>query len=192
MQTTYMPYIEGAMEHIQRIYEWNDRVDEMRMQALGIKSIEDYYQFGEYSFNNGLRMYYEERGEYTQAMLNGDSPEAVDAIVDQFAVCIGEIRKCALADEYEKIEFWETKANNAYWDLENYITTYTRNQLKVSGKELFSDEAYNSFEDRTQNALKAVIDALFTRFGDDAYIDENGKFIKSKSYRKPDLSFLFT
>lgn len=28
----------------------------------------------------------------------------------------------------------------------------------------------------------------FTRFGDDAYIDTNNKFIKSKSYRKPNLS----
>lgn len=186
----YMPYIEGAMEHIQRIYDFNQKIDEMRMKSLGIQSIEDYYKFWEYSFNNGLRMYLEERGEYTLARLANDSLEAVDAIVDQFVVAIGEIRKCALSDNYEKIDFWETKANEAYWDLDTYITTYTRNQLKVSGKELFSDEAYNSFEDRTQNALKAVIDALFTRFWDDAYIDENGKFIKSKGYTKPDLSFL--
>jgi hypothetical protein len=39
-------------------------------------------------------------------------------------------------------------------------------------------------------ALTEVIDALFTRFWDDAYIDDNGKFIKSKSFREPDLSFL--
>lgn len=109
-------------------------------------------------------MYLEERGEYTTAHLANDQLEAVDAIVDQFVVAIGEIRKCALSDNYEKIDFWEGRANNAYWDLENYITTYTRDQLKASGKELFSDEAYSSFEDRTQQALTAVIDALFTRF----------------------------
>ena len=185
-----MPFIEWAMSHIQRIYEWNEKVDEMRMKSLGIQSIEDYYAFWDYSYNHGLRMYYEERGEYTTARLAGDSLEAVDALVDQFVVAIGEIRKCALSDEYEKIDFWEGRANNAYWDLENYITTYTRDQLKASGKELFSDEAYNSFEERTQQSLTAVIDALFTRFGEDAYIDDNGKFIKSKGYTKPDLSFL--
>jgi len=30
----YMPFIEGAMSHIQRIYEWNEKVDEMRISAL--------------------------------------------------------------------------------------------------------------------------------------------------------------
>lgn len=178
-----MPYIEGAMEHIQRIYDWNDKVDEMRAESLGIQSIEDYYTFWEYSFNNGLRMYYEERGEYTTARLASDSLEAVDAIVDQFVVAIGEIRKCALSDEYEKIDFWETRAQNAY-------RKYTRDQLDGSEEEAWFDEFYNLREERVQQALKAVIDALFTRFWDDAYIDENGKFIKSKGYTKPDLSFL--
>lgn len=135
-------------------------------------------------------MYLEERGEYTTARLAGDQLEAVDAIVDQFVVAIGEIRKCALADEYYKIDFWEAKANNAYWDLENYISNHTRDQFKESGKELYSDDFCNLREERVQQALTEVIDALFTRFGDDAYIDENGKFIKSKGYTKPDLSFL--
>lgn len=90
----------------------------------------------------------------------------------------------------EKIDFWETRAQNAYWDLDNYISNYTRDQLKESGKQLYSEEIYNLCEERVQQALTAVIDALFTRFWDDAYIDENGKFIKSKGYTKPDLSFL--
>ena len=41
----YMPYIEGAMEHIQRIYDFNQKIDEMRMESLNIPSIEDYYTF---------------------------------------------------------------------------------------------------------------------------------------------------
>ena len=186
----YMPYIDGAMEHIQRIYDFNQKIDEMRMKSLGIQSIDDYYIFWEYSFNNGLRMYLEERGEYTTARLANDPLEAVDAIVDQFVVAIGEIRKCALSDDYEKIDFWETRAQTAYWDLDNYISNYTRDQFKESGKQLYSDELYNLCEERVQKSLTAVIDALFTRFWDDAYIDENGKFIKSKGYTKPDLSFL--
>ena len=40
-----MPYIEGAMEHIQRIYDFNQKIDEMRMKSLGIQSIDDYYEF---------------------------------------------------------------------------------------------------------------------------------------------------
>jgi len=185
-----MPYIEGAIEHIQRIYEFNQKIDEMRMKSYGLQSIEDYYKFWEYSFNNGLRMYYEERGEYSAALIAKDPLEVVDAIVDQFVVAIGEIRKCALADEYEKIDFWETKAQNAYWGLDNYISNYTRDKFKESGKQLYSEEIYNLCEERMQESFTAVIDALFTRFGDDAYIDENGKFIKSKWYTKPDLSFL--
>ena len=38
--------------------------------------------------------------------------------------------------------------------------------------------------------LTEVIDKLFTRFGDDCYIDENNKFRKSSTYEKPNLSFL--
>ena len=186
----YIPYIEGAIEHIQRIYEFNQKIDEMRMKSLGIQSIEDYYTFWEYSFNNGLRMYLEERGEHTIARLANDPLEVVDAIVDQFVVAIGEIRKCALSDNYEKIDFWETKANEAYWYLDVYIRKYTLDQLDGSEEEAWLDEFYDLHEERVQQSLTAVIDALFTRFGDDAYIDENGKFIKSKGYTKPDLSFL--
>ncbi len=173
-----MPFIEGAMEHIQRIYEWNAKVDEMRMKSLGIQSIEDYYAFWDYSYNHGLRMYYEERGEYTDAILTDKPLDAVDAIIDQFVVAIGEIRKCALGEEYERIEWWEEKANQAYEDLlveVSWRTGYT------------GDQSPNQKKDQ---ALTEVIDALFTRFGDDAYIDDNGKFIKSKSFREPDLSFL--
>lgn len=173
-----MPYIEDALEHINNIYEWNKQVDEMRMKSLGIQSIEDYYAFWGYSYNHGLRMYYEERGEYTDAILTDKPLEAVDAIVDQFVVAIGEIRKCALGEEYQYIEQWEEKANKAYADLlveVRWRTGYT------------GDQALHQKRDK---ALTEVIDALFTRFGDDAYIDENGKFIKSKGYTKPDLSFL--
>lgn len=173
-----MPYIEGALEHINNIYEWNKRVDEMRMKSLGIQSIDDYYTFGTYNFKNGLRMYYEERNEYTTARLAGDSLEAVDAIVDQFVVAIGEIRKCALGEEYQYIEQWEEKANKAYADLLVEVRWYTG---------YTGDQALHQKRDQ---ALTEVIDALFCRFWDDAYIDENGKFIKSKGYKKPDLSFL--
>lgn len=93
-------------------------------------------------------------------------------------VAIGEIRKCALSEEYEHIEQWEEKANKAYADL----LVEVRWRTGYAG-----DQAPNQKKDQ---ALTAVIDALFTRFGDDAYIDENGKFIKSKGYTKPDLSFL--
>lgn len=109
-------------------------------------------------------MYYEERGEHTLARLASDPLEAVDAIVDQFVVAIGEIRKCALSDNYEKIDFWEDKADKAYWYLNKYISKHTRDQFNESGKELYSDEFYNLREERVQQALTAVIDALFTRF----------------------------
>ena len=171
-----MPYIEGAIEHIQRIYDFNQKIDDMRMKSLGIQSIEDYYTFWEYSINSGLRMYYEERWEHTLARLANDSLEAVDAIVDQFVVAIGEIRKCALFDNYEKIDFWETKAIQAY---DNLYDTLWGIEGDIDWPKILRDKA-----------LTAVIDALFTRFWDDAYIDENGKFIKSKGYTKPDLSFL--
>ena len=191
-----MPFIEGAMEHIQRIYEWNAKVDEMRMKSLGIQSIDDYYEFmtndfNGYFFNHGLRMYLEERHEYTTARLAGDNLEAVDAIVDQFVVAIGEIRKCALSDEYEKIDFWETKARVAYDDLGDWVKEFAFNKHITYYKYL--EDCHGPAPSPTmfqQQALTAVIDALFTRFGDDAYIDENGKFIKSKGYTKPDLSFL--
>ena len=165
----YMPYIDGAMEHIQRVYDFNQKIDEMRMKSLGIQSIDDYYEFmtndfNGYFFNNGLRMYYEERGEYSAALIAKDPLEVVDAIVDQFVVAIGEIRKCALSDNYDKIDFWEKKANEAYWDLDNYIVPYTRNQFKNDGFDPFTDEAYSLFNERVQKSLTAVIDALFTRF----------------------------
>jgi hypothetical protein len=98
------------MTHVERVYSWNKRVDEMRAKVLGIPSIEDYYTFGTYNLNNGLRMYYEERGEYTDAILTDKPLDAVDAIIDQFVVAIGEIRKCALGEEYQYIEQWEEKA----------------------------------------------------------------------------------
>jgi len=173
-----MPFIEWAMEHINNIYEWNKRVDEMRAKVLGIPSIEDYYTFGTYNFKNGLRLYYEERGEYTDAILTDKPLDAVDAIIDQFVVAIGEIRKCALGEEYQYIEQWEEKANKAYADLlveVRWRTGYTGDR---------------ALREKREEAIEAVIDALFTRFGDDAYIDENWKFIKSKGYTKPDLSFL--
>ena len=79
-------------------------------------------------------MYYEERHEYTTARLAGDSLEAVDAIVDQFVVAIGEIRKCALSDDYEKIDFWEGKAQNTYWELDTHISNLTIDQFNRENK----------------------------------------------------------
>lgn len=184
-----MPYIEGAMEHINNIYEWNKQVDEMRAKALGISSIDDYYTFGTYNFKNGLRLYYEERGEYTTGKLEDNILDQVDALIDQFVVAVGEIRKCALADDYEHIEFWEDKARMAYDDLSRSIEDYIYHQY-IEDIEADNIKEYPSISNLQQQALTEVIDALFTRFGDDAYIDENGKFIKSKSFREPNLSFL--
>ncbi len=97
-------------------------------------------------------MYYEERGEYTDAILTDKPLDAVDAIIDQFVVAIGEIRKCALGEKYQYIEQWEKRANQAYEDLlveVSWRTGYT------------GDEALHQKRDQ---ALTAVIDALFTRF----------------------------
>lgn len=174
----YMPYIEGAMEHIKRIYEWNERVDEMRDMAMdSVIAVHDLDPKNNsvridfpYSLNDWLRMYYEEKQEYTEAMLSGDKQEIVDAIVDQFVIAIGEIRKCAISDYYERIAFWEEIADNAYnwsWYDNNWVGN-----------------------DEFNKAITEVIDALFTRFWPGAYIDENGKFIKDPNYRKPDLSFI--
>jgi hypothetical protein len=160
----YMPYIEGAMEHINSIYEWNKRVDEMRAEVLGITSIEDYYAFMtndcQYRLNNGLRMYYEERDEYATARLTDKPLDAVDAIIDQFVVAIGEIRKCALSDTYEYIEKWEDKATKAYemlhqeivWNIQGDFTSRIRMM-----NDTYIDLVVNQ-------ALTEVIDALFTRF----------------------------
>lgn len=167
---TYMPYIDGAMIHIQRIYSWNAKVDEMRWITKR-----------EYDFNNGLKLFYEEKNEYTKAKIANDTEEMIDALVDQFVVAIGEIRKCALADDYENIDFWEDKANDAYGFIFIELTEVYQKEEPVS---------YDYIEELQDKCITEVIDALFTRFWYDAYIDENGKFIKSKSYRKPDLSFL--
>lgn len=169
------------MTHVERVYSWNKQVDEMRAKVLGIPSIDDYYTFGTYNFKNGLRLYYEERGEYTDAILTDKPLDAVDAIIDQFVVAIGEIRKCALGEEYQYIEQWEEKAIKAYFRLTYEISDVAYN---------FTKDMCRDVRDLRDQALTEVIDALFTRFGDDAYIDENGKFIKSKSFREPDLSFL--
>ena len=178
---TYMPYIPEMMEHIQRIYEWNERVDEMRMESLDIPSIQDYYTFGNYDFQNGLRMYYEERGEYTTAMLQAKTLDAIDALVDQFVVAIWEIRKCALSEAYEHIEFWEARVKDAYWKITDLIQSY--NRASNIEEMLANDELL-------QRCFREVIDKLFTRFGDDCYIDENGKFKKSTDFQEPDFSFL--
>ena len=177
----YMPYIPEMMEHIQRIYEWNERVDEMRMKSLEIPSIEDYYTFGTYDFKNGLRMYYEERGEHTTAKLEDNLPDQVDALVDQFVVAIGEIRKCALSESYEHIDFWEARAKEADWEMDAIISN------------LFKFENIEQIEQAKKllhRCFREVIDKLFTRFGADCYIDENGKFKKSTDFQEPDFSFL--
>lgn len=205
----YTPYIDWAMEYIQKIYSWNQRVDEMRKDAKKkdndntasklLDSVETYilennvirslWVISWYNFNNWLKMYYEEKNEYTEAKLSWDIEEQVDALIDQFIVAIWEIRKCSLADDYQHIEFWEDEANNAYWRIDSVC-------FDIAEKRFASDEpiAYtdiSSLWDSIMNqAIKEVLDALFTRFWDDAYIDASWKFIKSKSYRKPDLSFL--
>lgn len=133
----YMPYIPDMMEHIQRIYEWNQRVDEMRINAISdtkermvlsmvSENVAMYHIRNGYDFQNGLRMYYEERSEYTTAKLENNLPDQVDALVDQFVVAIGEIRKCALSESYEHIEFWESRAKDAYWQLTDLIQSYNR------------------------------------------------------------------
>lgn len=181
----YTPYIDWAMKYIQRIYSWNQRVDEMR--SIAISPIGWYNK--DYHFNNGLRLLYEEKNEYTEAKLADDKEEMVDALIDQFVVAIWEIRKCSLADDYQHIDFWEDEANNAYGWIDSAC-------FDIAEKILASDEpiAYaniSSLWDKLMSqAITEVLDALFTRFWDDAYIDEDWKFIKSKSYRKPDLSFL--
>ena len=93
------------MEYVSKIYSWNQRVDEMRIKLLNetsqvidinesvvkahdYKSAQDYYECRHYNFNNGLRLLYEEKNEYTEAKLSGDIEEQVDALIDQFIVAI--------------------------------------------------------------------------------------------------------
>ena len=186
----YTPYIDWAMEYIEKIYSWNQRVDEMRVWNYPTPcGIEIFYQEQWYNFNNGLRLLYEEKNEYTEAKLANDKEEMIDALIDQFIVAIWEIRKCSLADDYQHIDFWEDQANNAYGCIDGAC-------FDIAEKRLPSDEpiAYTDISSLwdaiMHKAITEVLDALDTRFGDDAYIDEFGKFIKSKSYRNPDLSFL--
>lgn len=197
---TYMPFIEWAMTHVERVYSWNKRVDEMRIAYIKerelepprwvlIESSDDYHKYKWYNFNDGLRMYYEERNEYTTAKLNNDKEEMVDAVIDQFVVAIWEIRKCALSDNYERIMFWEDEANNAYGTIDGICFDIA--EARFSSDEPVAYADVSKLGDEILNAcITEVLDALDTRFWDDAYIDENGKFIKSNSYRKPDLSFL--
>ena len=98
----------------------------------------------------------------------------VDALIDQFIVAIGEIRKCALSDNYEHIEFWEDKVNESLRTLSYELCVFLKTSRLIDA------------------CITEVLDALFTRFGDDAYIDSKNKFIKSKSYRKPNLSAILT
>ena len=155
------------MTHVERVYNWNKRVDEMRAKVLEIPSLEDYYTFMtndcDYSLKNGLRLYYEERGEYTDAILKDKPLDAVDAIIDQFVVAIGEIRKCALSEEYEKIDFWERRAQVAYDDLSRSIEDYIYHQY-IEDREADNIKEYPSISNLQQQALTEVIDALFTRF----------------------------
>lgn len=198
---TYMPYIDGAMQHVERIYDWNQKVDEMRIAFVKevqsylprwtkvpvIETPADYQRYHWYNFNDGLRIFYEERNEYTQAKLNNDKEEMVDALIDQFIVAIGEIRKCALSDNYEHIAFWEDEANNAYGTVDGICFDIAEARLASDEPIAYAD--ISKLSDDIMNAcITEVLDALFTRFGDDAYIDGNNKFIKSKSYRKPNLS----
>ncbi len=185
---TYMPYINGYMQHVERIYDWNQKVDEMRIAFIkevhsylprwtkvpAIETPADYQRYHWYNFNDGLRIFYEERNEYTQAKLNNDKEEMVDALIDQFIVAIGEIRKCALSDNYEHIEFWEDKVNESLRTLSYELCVFLKTSRLIDA------------------CITEVLDALFTRFGDDAYIDSKNKFIKSKSYRKPNLSAILT
>lgn len=185
----YTPYIDWAMEYVEKIYSWNQRVDEMR--SIAISPIGWYNK--DYHFNNGLRLLYEEKNEYTEAKLSGDIEEQVDALIDQFVVAIWEIRKCSLSDSYEHIEFWEDEANYVYNYLHRFCIDTSEKRLEsISNPEIpvSYNEVYKIWNEIMHKAIIEVIDALFTRFGDDAYIDESWKFIKSKSYRKPDLSFL--
>lgn len=173
---TYMPYIDGAIEHITRVYDWNQKVDLIRW-VINM----------DYNFNNWLLIYYEEKNEYTQAKLNNDKEEMVDALIDQFIVAIGEIRKCSLSDNYEHIEFWEDEANNAYGSLDGVCFDIAEARLASDEPIAYAD--ISKLSDDIMNAcITEVLDALYSRFGDDAYIDSNNKFIKSKSYRKPNLS----
>lgn len=188
-----MPYIEGAMDHVKEIYRWNEEVDMMRvakiekdrMRFFDSREIHDsvsyHWEVG-YDFNAWLRLLYEERWEYTTGKLEDNLLDQVDALIDQFVVAVGEIRKCALADDYEHIAFWEDKATKAYrWMTEN-IYGYS---VKAGSNIWFTmlDELINK-------CLTEVISKLFTRLGWDSYIDENGKFKKRSDFQEPDLSFL--
>ena len=188
----YTPYIEWAMEHIQRIYSWNEQVDFLRIENICTDrpySTMELYETKWYDFNTWLRMYYEEKNEYTEAKLANDVEEQVDALIDQFVVAIGEIRKCSLSDDYQHIDFWEDQANNAYGWIDSIC-------FEIAEKILASDEpiAYaniSSLWDAIMHkAITEVLDALDTRFGADCYVNNEWKFVKSTDYRKPDLSFL--
>lgn len=185
----YTPYIEWAMEHIQRIYSWNEQVDFLRIENICTDrpySTMELYETKWYDFNTWLRMYYEEKNEYTEAKLANDIEEQVDALIDQFIVAIGEIRKCSLADDYQHIDFWEDKSYESYSDLLHCINGISLVEWSIW--EEYVDEK-NSYSIRDR-AITEVLDALDTRFGADCYVNNEWKFVKSTDYRKPDLSFL--
>jgi hypothetical protein len=71
------PY-KSVIENVTRIYEWNDRVDTLRVN----KSIQPF------DLTSGIKILNEERDELHKAQVEHNEIEEADALADIFVVCV--------------------------------------------------------------------------------------------------------
>lgn len=209
-KTNYMPFIEWAMVHIQRIYEYWDKMDllhnhiiieerrkyasyqdECQTYMSGILNNESIIQpipydmpKRTYCFNDWLRQYYSEWKKETDAQIDGNKKDLIEAIANKFIIAIIEIRKSDWLNSMDHIEHWSCFANNSY----NLLSYEVLNTINKS-LHVWDDEIILS-RDLVNKTLTEIIDCLFSMIWDDAVVKKDWTFIKSGLSRKPDLSFI--
>lgn len=155
---------------IARIYEWNDRVDALRSSPVAFNA------------DQAWLLLKEEYEEEKEARKNWDIEEIADALADQFIIAIWELRKIG-------IKQWSF---DLCTNKNPFIEKNAHAYFIVAQNAWYALSSVNHAQNWTicDRILTEVIDKLFTRFGDDCYIDENNKFRRSSTYEKPNLSFL--
>lgn len=156
-------------ELIEKIYEWNDRVDKMR----------DEWKF--FSYSKWCSLIIEELFETVTWLIDKNDAETADWLWDIFFVLVWELKNQ-----------WAT-AKEVYETVCVHRNNYPTRRTFTFEQELWTtlnllDRKFG--RENEYKIINEIIDSNFTRFSEWCFVNENWKFIKGYEYRKPNFSFL--
>jgi len=212
----YMPFIDWAMSHIERIYDYQDKLYELgshireEERRIYSKEYDDYmdklrsdkwYEFWfwllpiapkmpakrYHEFYDQLNNYYFYKRQETKNRIDKNIEGFIEALAMQFIHTVWAIWDCSSCRDFKDADRWECLANNAYNILHYEIIKIFENSMKY---EVEYESILTGAKAMLSRVLTEAIDSKFTWLEGDGHVDKYNRFIPNTKKRKPDLRFI--